>query len=123
MKINVTLALISAILVSGCLSHSDITVDQGKPETVLSTHISEQLYRCDSGNIITVTYPTTESATIDYKGEVIAMQIGVSGSGSRYIGGGLEWWSKNLGTRTEGVLLLNMPDGNSGDIVEHCVEN
>lgn len=81
---------------------------------------SRYSYRCESGETIEVTYPNTESAHVQYKGQTLEMQIAVSGSGARYVGGDLEWWSKGSGAGSEGSLLRHLPDGTTGDAVEVC---
>ncbi|MGV8923351.1 MAG: MliC family protein, partial [Thermomonas sp.] len=43
-----------------------------------------------------------------------------SGSGARYVGSDLEWWTKGSGSGSEGTLLRHQADGTSGEIVESC---
>ena len=57
-------------------------------------------YQCESGETILATYRSTDSARV---------QIAVSGSGARYVGGGLEWWTKGSGAESEGTLFRHMP--------------
>lgn len=71
--------------------------------------------------MINVSYPSTEAATVRYKGQNLEMKIAVSGSGSRYTGGGLEWWTKGSGTGAAGTLFRHLADGTTGDSVEACV--
>lgn len=78
-------------------------------------------YQCQSGETIVATYPTNGSATIQYKGRTFSMQIAVSGSGSRYVGGELEWWTKGSGSKSEGALFRHISDGTTGEGVETCV--
>lgn len=73
-------------------------------------------FACKSGKTVEATYPTTETATVVYDGKTIAMKIAVSGSGARYTGDGLEWWTKG----NEGTMSKLLPDGTSGDIIENC---
>ena len=80
-------------------------------------------YRCESGEAIAANYTSTDSATIQYKGSTYRMQIAVSGSGARYVGGGLEWWTKGSGAGSEGTLFRHNVDGTSGDSVEICTES
>ena len=77
-------------------------------------------YRCESGETIAATYPSTEVATVNYKGSHYKMQIAVSGSGARYVGSELEWWTKGSGPESEGTLFRHRADGTSGEIVESC---
>lgn len=79
-------------------------------------------YRCESGATIAATYPSTDSATIQYKGDSYNMHSAVSGSGARYVGGELEWWTKGAGPGSEGALFRHMADGTSGERLELCTE-
>ncbi len=80
-------------------------------------------YRCKSGEAIAATYPSTDLATIQYKDRIYNMRIAVSGSGARYVGSELEWWTKGSGIGSEGTLFRHNADGTSGDSVEVCTES
>ena len=73
--------------------------------------------------MIAATYPSTDSAKINYKGSDYSMQIAVSASGARYVGGGFEWWTKGSGAGSEAILFHHMADDTSGSIVELCSES
>jgi len=51
------------------------------------------------------------------------MQIAMSASGARYVGGELEWWTKGSGSGSEATLFSHLPDGTSGESVEVCIES
>ena len=102
-------ALASAALVSGCAGVQHAAApDQA------------QTYTCESGAEIVASYPSTETATIRYQGAQHEMAIAVSASGARYVGDGLEWWTKGSGSGSEGTLLEHLADGTSGDVLENC---
>ncbi len=84
--------------------------------------VAEHHYRCESGEAVSASYPSTEAAIIQYKGHSYRMQITISGSGARYVGGGLEWWSKGTGAGSEGSVFFHNADGTSGDAIEFCTE-
>ncbi len=65
-------------------------------------------------------YTSTRSATVQYRGKTYDMHIAVSGSGARYVGDDLEWWTKGNGIGSEGMLLQHNVDGSTGDIIELC---
>lgn len=121
MKILVSLAFPSVLLVSACASSPQDKVNVQTQLTAPSTS-SVYHYRCESGEKIVTTYPSTDSATVQYKGRNYSMRIAVSGSGSRYVGGGLEWWTKGSGPGSEGTLFRHMADGTSGESIELCTE-
>ncbi|MCW8936104.1 MAG: MliC family protein [Gammaproteobacteria bacterium] len=80
-------------------------------------------YQCKSGETIVVTYPSNESATVQYKASKHNLKIAVSASGSRFVGDKLEWWTKASGPGSEGTLFSHMADGTTGEIIERCTES
>lgn len=119
MKIIGLAAISSALFLSACASTPKEQESSSASEATSSMHS----YRCESGEAITATYPSTDSATVQYKGNTYDMQVAVSGSGARYVGAQLEWWTKGSGTGSEGTLFHHNADGTSGDIVETCKES
>lgn len=79
-------------------------------------------YRCNSNRMVKVSYHSGTTAVVEYEGRMREMIIAVSGSGARYTGGGLEWWTKGMGPGSEGMLLHHRNDGTTGDIIEQCVQ-
>ena len=79
-------------------------------------------YQCESGETVAVTYNTTESAKVEYKGTQYNMNIAVSASGSRYVGEGMEWWSKGSGSESEGALLQHLAENKTGEMIEQCTQ-
>lgn len=122
MKLLVSFTLSSALLVSACSGSPQDNADVQAPAAAPPA-TSVHNYRCESGETIAATYPSAESATVQYKGSNHKMQIAVSGSGARYVGGGLEWWTKGSGPGSEGTLFLHGADGTSGEIIEFCKES
>ena len=53
-------------------------------------------YRCTDGSVVRASYPTTETARVTYEDRTVDMNIAVSASGSRYVGGDLQWWTKGM---------------------------
>ena len=118
-----TFAFAFALLISACTGTPQNTpaaqtpVAAAAPSTASSAAHS---YRCESGQTVAAAYPFTDTATVQYKGSQYAMQIAVSGSGVRHVGGGLEWWTKGSGPGSEGTLFRHKANGDSGDILERC---
>lgn len=106
MKLLVPLTFASILLVSACAT------------TPKDASVHKHL--CESGETIISSYPSTESASVQYKGTDYTMQIAVSGSGARYVGGGMEWWTKGSGTGSDGTLFRHNADGTTGQAVESC---
>ncbi|MDF1836031.1 MAG: META domain-containing protein [Alteraurantiacibacter sp. bin_em_oilr2.035] len=61
----------------------------------------QMTYRCSDGSIVEASYPTTDTALIVHQGRSVQMNIASSASGARYVGGGLQWWTKGA---NEGML-------------------
>lgn len=80
----------------------------------------QQSYRCEGGATLVAAYPDTDTATLRYQGRTHHLRIARSASGARYVGDGLEWWTKGTGAGAEGALFRHMADGTSGEIIEQC---
>lgn len=117
MKVLPTFIFASTVLISACSSAPPV---HGNVETPAVEASAVHNYRCESGQSIVATYPSTDSATIHYKGSSYDMKIAVSASGARYVGGGLEWWTKGSDAGSEGILFRHLADGRSGSIIETC---
>ena len=121
MKIHLPFTFAFIVLISACTDTPQNRLDAQKPlaaQTPASSAV--HTYRCESGQTMAATYPSTDSATVEYKGSKYAMQIAVSGSGARYVGGGLEWWTKGSGPGSEGTLFRHKANGTSGETLELC---
>ncbi|TNC52792.1 hypothetical protein FHG66_00400 [Rubellimicrobium rubrum] len=63
-------------------------------------------YLCADGRVVQAEYPENDdpvggnSARLVIDGQSVRMVQGVSASGVRYIGGGLQWWTRGLRTAT-----------------------
>ena len=79
-------------------------------------------YQCESGQTIDATYHSYTTAVVRYEGRAREMVVAISGSGARYVGGGLEWWTKGMGPGSQGTLFRHEDDGTTGEIIEMCVQ-
>ena len=122
MKIFTSLTFASVLLISACTGTSQHQgANASKPMTGATMPASTQhTYQCESGQTIAAAYPSSDLATVQYKGSSHRMQIAVSGSGARYTGGNLEWWTKGSGAGSEGTLFRHNADDTSGEILERC---
>jgi membrane-bound inhibitor of C-type lysozyme len=80
------------------------------------------IYRCNSGRIVKSSYHSGTTAVVRYEGRTRTMTIAISGSGARYVGSGLEWWTKGMGPGSSGTLFHHERDSTTGDIVESCIQ-
>lgn len=78
-------------------------------------------YACESGKVVTATYPDTETARVSYDGRDYVLTSAVSASGARYVGQGLEWWTASRNGQESGTLSRLVPnDTTGGTIIERC---
>ncbi|MBD3834187.1 DUF4232 domain-containing protein [Brevundimonas bullata] len=78
-------------------------------------------YACESGKVVTVTYPDTETARVSYDGRDYVLASAVSASGARYAGQGLEWWTASRDGQESGTLSRLAPNETTGGtIIERC---
>jgi membrane-bound inhibitor of C-type lysozyme len=63
-------------------------------------------YACDDGRTVRAQYPDAKTAQVKLDGEMHQMTLAVSGSGARYVGDGLQWWTKG-----EEGMLATLRDG------------
>ncbi|WP_036503288.1 MliC family protein [Nitrosococcus oceani] len=79
-------------------------------------------YQCESGKTIMVSYPTDSTAVVEYDDRRLQMEIAVSGSGARYVGERLEWWTKGSGEGASGTLFRHLEGGTSGEAIQQCAQ-
>ena len=70
---------------------------------------------------ITPLLGVADSATVQHQGRSHELRIAVSGSGARYVGGGLQWWVKGAGAGAQASLFRLLSDGGSEELIERCV--
>jgi membrane-bound inhibitor of C-type lysozyme len=71
--------------------------------TVRHPHQPASVLHCENGETVEVGY-SGDLAIVTYKNREHAMRTAISGSGARYVGDGLEWWTKGLEEGTIAVL-------------------
>ncbi len=117
MKLAIAPIFAFMLFVTACATSQpqDIQTAEPAPATPVTYN-----YACDSGETIAASYPDTDSARVDYQGTTYDMKIARSGSGARYAGDGLEWWTKGSGSGSQGTLFQHNPDDTSGKRLESC---
>jgi membrane-bound inhibitor of C-type lysozyme len=106
------IAVCAALIVSACTPQPKQDTDVQASATPAATSVPVT-YHCDSGVRIIATYPNTESATIQYNDSTYDLRIAISADGARYVGHGLEWWTKGSGAGSQGTLS-ELKDGDTG---------
>lgn len=118
MRFTIAPILFSTLLVTACATSQQQENDQTAASSPAVPEAHD--YVCESGETIIASYPDPDSAKVHYKGSAHAMQIAVSGSGARYVGDGLEWWTKGSGSGSHGTLFQHKADDRSGKRLESC---
>lgn len=79
-------------------------------------------YDCASGESLSVVYGKDRTAALTYEGRSYRLRPVTSGSGARYAGEDLEWWSATRDGREEGRLSRLDAEGRpQGVELERCV--
>jgi membrane-bound inhibitor of C-type lysozyme len=68
-------------------------------------HVTD--YRCDDGQTVRAGYPDAQTAVVSVGGHAYTLKAGRAASGVRYVGFGLQWWTKGM---AEGRLSRLKPD-------------
>ena len=66
------------------------------PAGAVNPHVTVTAYVCEGGARLTAAYPDSQTAIVDYRGHAYTLKLARSGSGARYTGFGLQWWTKGL---------------------------
>ena len=122
MKKLIATVLASALFAAGCAPDDRAAVETGSASEP-QTYPIKQNYNCESGQVVKVSYSSVDTATVQYQGKTREMRVAVSGSGARYVGNGMEWWTKGSGPGSEGTLFRHQPDATTGPIIDSCVAN
>lgn len=78
-------------------------------------------YACESGKTVQAQYVDTETAQLTYDGQDYALRIAPSGSGARYVGSGLEWWTASRDGQENATLSRIGPNDQVGTaVLERC---
>lgn len=117
--INALMAVAITTLVSACAGSPHGDAPRGSEDP--SSAVSLLTYRCESDALIRATYPTDSVALMHYQGQTHEMQIARAASGVRYVGDGLQWWTKGNGPGASGTLSrVHNANNADGEIIETC---
>lgn len=118
------LVLMGALSLAACNREvaEPVTPVPQDPPVAASTPTAPAIgYACESGKTVQAQYIDTETAEVIYDGQTYAMRIAVSGSGARYVGSGLEWWTASRNGQEEATLSRIGPNDQVGAaVLERC---
>ncbi|MGI8841489.1 MAG: MliC family protein [Caulobacteraceae bacterium] len=76
------------------------------------------VYACPGGETVRATYPDTRTAKVEYQGRAHTLKIAGSADGARYVGDGLQWWTKGM---THGTIAPLAPGQTYAEPGADCV--
>ena len=82
----------------------------------LASSDGDVAYVCTSGERPVASYPSPESAFLEYSGEKHRLIRVRSASGARYADDSYVWWTKG----SEASLFVIEPDGSTGERLDQC---
>ena len=97
-----TLVITLFLAAAGCSHHA--------------SNVTDITYVCSSGEQPVASYPSPESAFLEYSGEKHRLIRVRSGSGARYADDNYVWWTKG----SEASLFALEPDGSTGERLDEC---
>ncbi|MEO7026310.1 MAG: MliC family protein, partial [Caulobacteraceae bacterium] len=74
------------------------------PPTATANASLNTLYLCPNGHILAARYPDPKTAVIVWRGQEHTLTAGPSADGVRYVGDGLQWWTKGMRAGSISVL-------------------
>lgn len=80
--------MLGFLALAACSPPSQPAQPAAEPSTPWLTYV------CADGRTFQALYPDTSTARLRLAGQEHTLKIAVSGSGARYVGEGLQWWSK-----------------------------
>lgn len=86
--------LLAVLALLGCRTEEGAPRAAATPSTPVNPNPRVTLYTCEDGRQIEAGYPDAESAVVKVAGRPYPLRSAVSGSGARYVGYGLQWWTK-----------------------------
>jgi len=100
-RLAITSALVATLSLAACEKPADKT---GAAPDRADAQAVDVAYRCQDGKGLTAKYPDARTAIVTYEGQTFTLTLAESASGSRFAGGGREWWIKAYPDREEGTL-------------------
>jgi len=95
-------AVLAALMLSACGQGAPTTRSRPAPPSMpaaggpVNPDPVVTIYVCPGGERLTAGYPDPQTAVVDYRGHAYTLKIARSGSGARYTGLGLQWWTKGF---------------------------
>ena len=90
-KLFLVVGAAAVVALAGCNRDPAKAIDAGAPaEPTFTT------YACEDGRTVRAAYPDPATAIVDVDGAERTLRVAISASGARYIGEGVQWWTKGM---------------------------
>ena len=95
------------LVLAGCNNPGPTAQTQTSPAPAagaVNPTVTVTTYACAGGQPLVAGYPDRDTAVVTWKGHSYSLKLARSGSGARFTGYGLQWWSKGLRRGTISTL-------------------
>lgn len=123
MRLSSAFAILPIVaLAAACTQEAETPPQPVEPSPAAAAPVSAPIsYACESGQSVTVTYPDAATAQLAYKGRSYLLRTVQSGSGARYAGSELEWWTATRNGQESATLSRLGPNDVVGvAVLERC---
>lgn len=123
MRLRTAVAALSIVALStACTREAEAPVEPVEPSPAPAPRIATTIsYVCESGQSVAVAYPDASSAQVTWGGRTYTLRSMEAGSGARYAGSGLEWWTATRdGIETGTLSRLGSDQNAGGSTLERC---
>lgn len=90
-KLFMAVGAAALVGLAGCNRAPEKAADAGAPAGPVFT-----TYVCEDGRTVRAAYPDPNTAIVNVGGMTRTLKVAISASGARYIGEGVQWWTKGM---------------------------
>ena len=92
--------LVLALAMAGCEPAAKPSMSATRPPAppagAVNPDAGVRTYACADGRTVQAGYPDHDTAVVDVGGHAYPLKAAVSSDGVRYVGFGLQWWTKGM---------------------------
>lgn len=88
------LVLTCALALGACQPETETRAEPAPASTAVNPDPKVTLYTCEDGRQVEAGYPDAQTAMVKVGGRPFPLKAAVAGSGVRYVGYGIQWWTK-----------------------------
>ena len=101
--------LLLSLALAGCqpAARPSMVAMSGQAPPAVNPDAGVRTYACTDGRTVQAGYPDRDTAVVDVGGHAYPLKAQVSADGVRYVGYGLQWWTKGM----QEARLSRLKDG------------